>query len=53
MISVETLSKYIDPSQLTSDLDGTLAYDHNLWIEVRLVSICFFKKISLIKDNKQ
>ncbi|KAG8197116.1 hypothetical protein JTE90_004375 [Oedothorax gibbosus] len=36
MISVETLSKFIDPSQLTSDLDGTLAYDHNLWIEVRL-----------------
>ncbi|KAF8773664.1 Triple functional domain protein like [Argiope bruennichi] len=36
MISVETLSKYIDPSQLTSDLDGTLPYDHNLWIELRM-----------------
>ncbi|XP_042899532.1 kalirin isoform X2 [Parasteatoda tepidariorum] len=36
MISVETLSKYIDPSQLTSDLEGTLPYDHNLWIEIRL-----------------
>lgn len=39
MISVETLSKYIDPTQLTSDLDGTLSYDHNLWIELRLVCI--------------
>lgn len=36
MIAVETLTKYIDPSQLTSDLDGTLNYDHNLWIELRL-----------------
>ena len=36
MISVEALSKAIDQSQLTSDFDGTLAYDHNTWIELRL-----------------
>ncbi|XP_050733039.1 triple functional domain protein-like isoform X4 [Eriocheir sinensis] len=36
LISVETLAKTIDPSQLTSDFDGTLAYDHNTWIELRL-----------------
>ncbi|XP_071527234.1 triple functional domain protein isoform X3 [Panulirus ornatus] len=36
LTSVETLAKTIDPSQLTSDFDGTLAYDHNTWIELRL-----------------
>ncbi|XP_069951615.1 triple functional domain protein isoform X1 [Cherax quadricarinatus] len=36
LISVETLAKTIDPSQLTTDFDGTLAYDHNTWIELRL-----------------
>ncbi|CAL4059912.1 unnamed protein product, partial [Meganyctiphanes norvegica] len=36
MISLETLGKTIDPSQLTSDFDGTLPYDHNTWIELRL-----------------
>ena len=36
LISVETLAKTIEPSQLTSDFDGTLAYDHNTWIELRL-----------------
>ncbi|MPC23919.1 Kalirin [Portunus trituberculatus] len=36
LISVETLAKTIDPSQLTNDFDGTLAYDHNTWIELRL-----------------
>ncbi|XP_042869484.1 kalirin-like isoform X2 [Penaeus japonicus] len=36
LISVETLAKTIDPSQLTSDFDGTLPYDHNTWIELRL-----------------
>lgn len=33
---METLAKTIDPSQLTNDFDGTLAYDHNTWIELRL-----------------
>ncbi|KAG7167735.1 Kalirin-like [Homarus americanus] len=36
LISVETLAKTIDPSQLTIDFDGTLPYDHNTWIELRL-----------------
>lgn len=30
--------KVIDPSQLTTDLDGTLQYDHAIWIELRCVS---------------
>lgn len=36
MISVEALPKIIDTSQLTSDLDGTLGYDHAGWLETRL-----------------
>ncbi|XP_076272417.1 trio Rho guanine nucleotide exchange factor isoform X4 [Rhynchophorus ferrugineus] len=36
MISIEALPKIIDTSQLTSDLDGTLSYDHSNWLETRL-----------------
>ncbi|KAK3851641.1 hypothetical protein Pcinc_039994, partial [Petrolisthes cinctipes] len=36
LISVESLAKTIDPGQLTADFDGTLPYDHNTWIELRL-----------------
>ncbi|XP_047358806.1 kalirin isoform X2 [Vespa velutina] len=35
-ISLESLTKVIDPSQLTSDLDGSLEYDHAQWIQTRL-----------------
>lgn len=37
MISLEALPKVIDSTQLTSDLDGTLHYDHAQWIDLRLV----------------
>ncbi|XP_013133481.1 PREDICTED: triple functional domain protein-like [Papilio polytes] len=36
MISLEALPKIIDSTQLTSDLDGTLHYDHPQWIDLRL-----------------
>ncbi|XP_046675322.1 triple functional domain protein isoform X5 [Homalodisca vitripennis] len=36
MISVEALPKIIDTSQLTSDMEGTLHYDHSQWIDMRL-----------------
>lgn len=36
MISLEALPKIIDTSQLTSDLEGTLSYDHSSWLETRL-----------------
>lgn len=36
MISLEALTKIIDTSQLTSDLEGTLNYDHASWLETRL-----------------
>ncbi|XP_077997417.1 kalirin-like [Glandiceps talaboti] len=35
MISQEGLYRFIDPSQLTQDFDGTLPYDHDEWIELR------------------
>merc|ERR1719357_2520101 len=35
LTSLEGLAKYIDPSQLTVDLEGSLAYDHTIWIEMR------------------
>lgn len=37
MVNLEGLSKYIDSTQLTSDLDGSLHYDHAQWIDIRLV----------------
>lgn len=36
MVSLEGLSKAVDPSQLTADLEGSLDYDHDEWIEVRM-----------------
>ena len=39
LTSLEGLNKYIDPSQLTTDLEGSLVYDHGIWIELRCVSI--------------
>ncbi|KAI2663301.1 Kalirin [Labeo rohita] len=32
----EGLTKLVDPSQLTSDLEGTLEYDHVEWTELRV-----------------
>ncbi|XP_045553977.1 LOW QUALITY PROTEIN: kalirin [Salmo salar] len=36
LVSVEGLSKLVDPSQLTADLSGSLEYDHVEWTELRL-----------------
>uniref|UniRef100_A0A8C9VFA4 non-specific serine/threonine protein kinase n=1 Tax=Scleropages formosus TaxID=113540 RepID=A0A8C9VFA4_SCLFO len=36
MVSVEGLTKLVDPSQLTEDFDGTLEYDHEDWLELRV-----------------
>ncbi|KAJ8004826.1 hypothetical protein DPEC_G00140330 [Dallia pectoralis] len=33
--SLKALSKHIDPSQLTRDLEGTFLYDHHHWINFR------------------
>ena len=37
-MSLDGLLKIIDPNQLTPDMEGTLVYDHNTWIELRCVS---------------
>ena len=42
LTSLEGLAKYIDPSQLTVDLEGSLAYDHSIWIEMRCVSVILY-----------
>lgn len=34
MVSLEGLTKVVDPSQLTADFDGSLDYNHEEWIEV-------------------
>ena len=38
LISTEALLKVLEPTQLTRDLDGSLLYDHSIWIELRCVS---------------
>lgn len=34
MVSLEGLTKIVDPSQLTADFEGSLEYNHDDWIEV-------------------
>lgn len=48
MVNLEGLSKYIDSTQLTSDLDGSLHYDHAQWIDIRLVSTNKFNNLSVL-----
>lgn len=36
MVSVEGLAKLVDPSQLTDDFEGSLDYNHEEWIELRV-----------------
>ncbi|XP_043930856.1 kalirin isoform X2 [Protopterus annectens] len=36
MVSVEGLSKLVDPSQLTDEFEGSLDYNHDEWIELRV-----------------
>lgn len=48
MVSLEGLTKVVDPSQLTADFDGSLDYNHEEWIEVRLAlslkTVCLIGK---------
>ncbi|XP_059417381.1 kalirin isoform X2 [Carassius carassius] len=36
MVSVEGLTKIVDPSQLTDDFEGSLEYNHEEWLELRV-----------------
>uniref|UniRef100_A0A8C4NB02 Trio Rho guanine nucleotide exchange factor a n=2 Tax=Eptatretus burgeri TaxID=7764 RepID=A0A8C4NB02_EPTBU len=36
LVSMEGLCRLVDPSQLTAELDGTLVYEHDEWLELHL-----------------
>lgn len=40
MVSLEGLTKIVDPSQLTADFEGSLEYNHDEWIEVLILFFC-------------
>ncbi|XP_010227012.1 PREDICTED: kalirin-like, partial [Tinamus guttatus] len=42
MVSVEGLAKLVDPSQLTDEFEGSLDYNHDEWIELRVSLEEFF-----------
>ncbi|VUZ48985.1 unnamed protein product [Hymenolepis diminuta] len=42
LVSVEQLFLEVDPSQLTADLEGTLPYNHEEWIQIRCCLEEFF-----------
>ncbi|KAM4028780.1 triple functional domain protein isoform 3-T5 [Anomaloglossus baeobatrachus] len=46
MVSLEGLTKVVDPSQLTYEFDGSLEYNHEEWIEIRLAFEDFIGKAS-------
>lgn len=50
-ISIQALGKMIDISQLTSDFDGFLHYDHSQWLELRVAFEDFSWQASDIGDR--
>lgn len=48
MVSLEGLTKIVDPSQLTADFEGSLEYNHDEWIEVLLLLLRVLLMIFLI-----
>ncbi|XP_039965934.1 triple functional domain protein [Bactrocera tryoni] len=50
-ISIEALHKIAEAHQLTSDFDGTQAYDHQQWTESRLAIEDFFWQASDMADR--
>uniref|UniRef100_A0A3P9IB59 SEC14 and spectrin domains 1 n=1 Tax=Oryzias latipes TaxID=8090 RepID=A0A3P9IB59_ORYLA len=58
LVSANKLTRYIEPCQLTDDFGGTLDYDHNDWLNKRLVFEKFTKEstsllgeLSVINDG--
>ncbi|KAL8612455.1 hypothetical protein ACOMHN_058583 [Nucella lapillus] len=52
MISLDNLTKVIETSQLTRDFDGSLEYDHEQWIQLRLMLEEFiWKALDLLDDT--
>ncbi|XP_055630894.1 triple functional domain protein [Toxorhynchites rutilus septentrionalis] len=50
-ISIQSLNKVVEPSQLTSDFDGFLHYDHNVWMDLRVAFEDFLWQASDILDR--
>lgn len=50
-VSIQSLIKIVEPSQITSELDGFLQYDHSLWIELRLALEDFLWQASDVLDR--
>lgn len=50
MVSLEGLSKIVDPSQLTADFEGSLEYNHDDWIEVSNFYLLLFEKHRVTQD---
>ncbi|XP_059801136.1 triple functional domain protein-like isoform X4 [Hypanus sabinus] len=46
MVSIEGLTKVVDPSQLTPEFDGCLDYNHEEWIEIRVAFEDFISNAS-------
>lgn len=49
MISVDGLSKFIDCSQLTREFEGSLEYNHEQWIQLRLVNLHVYVVYNLVQ----
>lgn len=50
-ISIEALAKIADPTQLTFEFDGSLNYEHNHWIDVRLALEEFLWQVGDMLDR--
>lgn len=50
-ISIQTLGKMADLAQLTNDFDGTLQYDHNQWLDLRIAFEDFLWQVNDVSDQ--
>lgn len=48
MISLDNLTKSIDPTHLTREFDGALEYNHEQWIQLRLVCIIYNELVMIL-----
>nr|XP_054757558.1 kalirin-like [Lytechinus pictus] len=54
MISSENLVKLVDPAQLTVDMEGTMHYDHEEWLQLRLALEDFIcKAVDMMQHQEQ
>ncbi|XP_075335289.1 SEC14 domain and spectrin repeat-containing protein 1 isoform X2 [Odontesthes bonariensis] len=51
LVSANKLTRYIEPCQLTDDFGGSLEYDHNDWLNKRLVFEKFTKESTSLLDE--